>query len=237
MNGKIISFDDYKNTGMIIADDGVQYSFDGKDWIERYAPKAGDNVDFMFNGTGSINRISYQASQSQASTPPSLLKEPQKQSISTTPKLEDYGRPDHSQHDENIGTLYLAESNYGIVDWTKKVFRNYATFTGRARRKEYWLFYLATIILSVVFGFMEGLFGALLDIGTGDEAISPLILVLVFFIPTIAVATRRLHDTGRSGWWQLLWFIPIIGWIILVVFLAQQTSPQNNQWGLPAKRV
>lgn len=84
---------------------------------------------------------------------------------------------------------------------------------------------------------MEGFFGGLLGIGTGDEAISPLILALVFFIPTIAVATRRLHDTGRSGWWQLLWFIPIIGWIVLVVFLAQQTSPQNNQWGLPAKRV
>ena len=237
MNGKIINFDDYKNTGIIIADDGVQYSFDGKDWIERYAPKAGDNVDFMFNGTGSINRISYQSSQSQASTPPSLLKEPQSQNISTTPELKDYDRPENSQHDENIGSLYLEESNYGIVDWTKKVFSNYATFTGRARRKEYWLFYLATILLSLVFGFMEGFFGALLGIGTGDEAISPLILALVFFIPTIAVATRRLHDTGRSGWWQLLWFIPIIGWIVLVVFLVQQTSPQNNQWGLPAKRV
>lgn len=240
MQGKIINFNDYENKGTIIADDGIQYEFSGDDWQEQYSPKAGDNVDFMFNGSGSINRISYQYNQSQASTstpPPSLIKKPKNDSVPATREFGVNDRPEPIQYDESTESLYLVESSYGIVEWTKKVLRNYATFTGRARRKEYWLFYLATILLSIIFGFMEGFFSALMGTGLDGDAISPLILGLFFFIPTIAVAARRLHDTGRSGWWQLLYFIPIIGWIVLIIFLAQETSSETNEWGSPAKRV
>lgn len=62
-----------------------------------------------------------------------------------------------------------------------------------------------------------------------------IIVSLALFIPSLALGTRRLHDTGKSGWWQLLWIIPIIGWIVIIVFLAQETSPADNQFGAPAQ--
>lgn len=238
MYGKIISFNEYENAGVVIADDGVQYVFNGNDWTEQYAPKAGNNVDFMFDGMGSVNRISYQPNQSQTSIPPSLHKTSQDRNLLATQEFSNHDTSINNSYNGSSENLYSKESNYGMVEWTKKVLSNYATFEGRARRKEYWLFYLATIIISIAFGFIEGFMSGLMGSASmEDTAISPIILALVFFIPTIAVGTRRLHDTGRSGWWQLLWFIPIIGWIVLIVFFAQQTSPQTNQWGFPAKQI
>ena len=122
-----------------------------------------------------------------------------------------------------------AEANYSIVDWFKKGLRNYTNFSGRARRKEFWFFTLAQFILvfiamildSIIFGSDTGLFYVL--------------VVLGLFIPSLSVAIRRLHDTSRSGWWFLLTLIPLIGTIILIVFLASDTKPESNQWGLPAK--
>ncbi|TXD98328.1 DUF805 domain-containing protein [Psychrobacter frigidicola] len=121
------------------------------------------------------------------------------------------------------------ESNYGMIDWFKKGLRNYATFSGRARRKEYWYFVLVQSILmiiamildSIVFGSEMGLFYAVVGLG--------------LFLPSIAVAIRRLHDTSRSGWWFLISIVPLIGSIILVIFLASDTKPETNRWGLPAK--
>lgn len=73
VQGKIISFSEQDNSGVVIADDGIQYSFNGSNWIEQYLPKAGDNIDFNFDSdTGAINRISYQANQPSVNTPPPI---------------------------------------------------------------------------------------------------------------------------------------------------------------------
>lgn len=238
VQGKIISFNEYENSGIIIADDGIQYVFSGSEWTERYSPKAGDNVDFMFDGMGSINRVSYQPNKSYTTTPPLLHKAPQDKGVTTSQEFGANNRVNNNQHNNRIESLYIEESNYGIIDWTKKAFNNYATFSGRARRKEYWLFYLATIIIAMAFGFIEGFSKGVMGIGSMDDtSISSLILTLVFFIPTIAAGSRRLHDIGRSGWWQLLWCIPLIGWIIIIILLAKDTSPQTNEWGSPARRL
>ena len=70
VQGKIISFNEQDNSGIIIADDGSQYAFGGHSWTEQYAPKAGDNINFSFDSdTGGINRLSYQANQNYAATP------------------------------------------------------------------------------------------------------------------------------------------------------------------------
>ena len=124
---------------------------------------------------------------------------------------------------------YAAEVNYGMFDWFKKGLRNYVNFSGRARRKEYWCFVLvqigliviAMVLDSIIFGSETGLFYVVLGLG--------------LFLPSVAVAIRRLHDTNRSGWWFLLSFIPLIGSLILVIFLASDTKLETNQWGLPAK--
>lgn len=89
-------------------------------------------------------------------------------------------------------------------------FTKYVDFSGRAGLSEYWWFALFTLIVSVVLSMFSQSLGNVFSLAT--------------LLPSIAVGTRRLHDTNRTGWWQLLWFVPIIGWIVLIVFLAQQSK-------------
>ena len=136
----------------------------------------------------------------------------------TPPPLPDAAVNNHS-----------VEANYGILDWFKKCLRNYSNFSGRARRKEYWYFvlvqmgllFIAMVLDSIIFDAETGLFY--------------IVVVLGLFLPSLAVTVRRLHDTSRSGWWFFISILPLIGSIILLVFLASDTKPESNQWGPPAK--
>jgi uncharacterized membrane protein YhaH (DUF805 family) len=103
------------------------------------------------------------------------------------------------------------------------VLKNYAGFSGRARRTEYWMFFLFNLIITLV-----------LDaIGMAIKQGSLLggIYGLAVLIPGIAVAVRRLHDTGRSGWWLFIGLIPIVGTIVLIVFMATEGQPGDNEYG------
>jgi len=115
--------------------------------------------------------------------------------------------------------------NYFIDCLTKK----YACFSGRARRQEYWLFVLFNFIASTILKFIAG---ALISMtGLAVLAIIPLLYSLAVLIPGFAVLFRRLHDTGRSGWWWLIGFIPLIGIIVLIVFCCLDSQPGENQYG------
>lgn len=108
------------------------------------------------------------------------------------------------------------------MEWYLKVLRQYADFTGRARRKEFWMFTLVSVIISLVLALIDsqlplGILGA--------------IYALAVVLPSLAVGARRLHDTGRTGWWQLLSLIPIIGTIVLIVFWATDGDPEPNAHG------
>jgi uncharacterized membrane protein YhaH (DUF805 family) len=107
-------------------------------------------------------------------------------------------------------------------------FSKYATFSGRAARPEYWYWVLFTVLASIIFVLIE--LNASVDAGQALDAIFNIATV----IPSIAVAARRLHDTDRSGWWQLLLFIPVIGWILLLIWLCQPGTPGANRFGSPA---
>lgn len=133
------------------------------------------------------------------------------------------------QASQVMNPIWATEENYGMVDWTKKCLNNYANFSGRARRKEYWLFYLATVILYFVVGILEAILRTKGIIGG--------LIGLALFIPTLAVTVRRLHDVNKSGWWIFINLIPLIGWIIFTVWLATDTRPETNQWGAPARRL
>jgi uncharacterized membrane protein YhaH (DUF805 family) len=109
------------------------------------------------------------------------------------------------------------------MEWYLKVIQNYVGFSGRARRKEYWMFTLFSIIISIALSIIEIIIG-LPSVLTG-------LYSLAVLIPSLAVGVRRLHDTGRSGWWLLLSLIPLIGTIILIVFLAEDGKPGDNQYG------
>ena len=106
---------------------------------------------------------------------------------------------------------------------------NYFNFSGRGSRSEYWWFVLACMI--------AGLIGAVIDVATGRHFVESLVS-LATIIPNLAAAARRLHDTDRSGWWQLLAFVPLIGLIVLFVWLATGGTPGANRFGAqPARAI
>ncbi|SFV61680.1 Integral membrane protein [hydrothermal vent metagenome] len=111
----------------------------------------------------------------------------------------------------------------------------YAQFDGRASRSEFWYFalfyFLADLVAAVIDAFVLSPM-----LGMTPEQISQggylqMILVLGLFIPSIALAVRRLHDIGKSGWWYLLVFIPFIGWVVLIYFYVLDSQPGTNQYG------
>jgi len=109
-------------------------------------------------------------------------------------------------------------------------FSNYANFNGRARRSEFWWFFLFVLIAQVVVQTLVALV-----VGTDSVLYSLLVFVLaiVLAIPLYAAGSRRMHDTGKSGWLQLLVLIPCVGGIIMIVLWAQAGNPAENQYGAP----
>jgi uncharacterized membrane protein YhaH (DUF805 family) len=107
------------------------------------------------------------------------------------------------------------------MDYFIGVLKKYADFNGRARRKEYWMFILVSIIINVVLAIFS------------MDTVS-MIFSLALLVPNISVGARRLHDTGRSGWWQLIYFVPLIGMVVMIVFLVQD-SHDDNDYGVNPK--
>ncbi len=129
------------------------------------------------------------------------------------------------------------ESNYNMIDWWKKVMlKNYANFTGRARRAEYWYFALMNFILIIPF-YVIGLIGILNDNTTLSVMGMGLygIVVLATIVPTLAVSARRLHDINKSGWFYLFVFIPLIGGILILVWFFTDGDRFTNNYGSDPK--
>src|SRR5512139_3311951 len=112
------------------------------------------------------------------------------------------------------------------MDWYLGVLKKYTEFTGRARRKEYWMFVLFNIIISVVLSIIDRVIGNP-EMGLG---ILGTLYALAVLLPSLAVGVRRLHDTGRSGWWLLIGLVPVVGAVVLLVFFVLD-SEYDNQYG------
>ncbi len=119
----------------------------------------------------------------------------------------------------------------GFVEAVQSCFRQYVGFSGRARRSEYWWFFLFTVLVSMVASVLDSIFGTMSD--TTNVGVIGTIASLALLLPSIAVAIRRLHDTSRSGWWILIGLIPIVGWIILIVFYCQDSHGDNEHGPSP----
>ena len=109
------------------------------------------------------------------------------------------------------------------MEWYLAVLKQYAVFSGRARRKEYWMFCLFNLIIAIVLAVIEGV--------VGSPGIVGMIYSLAVLVPSIAVGIRRLHDTGRTGWWLLIALIPLIGAIVLIIFTVQDSDEGDNAYG------
>jgi uncharacterized membrane protein YhaH (DUF805 family) len=107
--------------------------------------------------------------------------------------------------------------------WKKVVLENYANFEGRARRAELWWYVLAGVCISIVFNILMAI--------ASFFFIFSLIYGLAVLIPGLAVGCRRLHDLGKSGWWLLIGLIPLVGYIILIIWACRDSQPGVNAYG------
>lgn len=115
-----------------------------------------------------------------------------------------------------------------FVNFYLDVWKNYFNFSDRATRQQYWMFALFNLIIVLILGVIDGVLGLGADAGIG---LLGGIYSLAILIPSIAVTVRRLHDMGRSGWWLLLWLIPLIGVIVIFIFTLLDSQPATNEWG------
>lgn len=106
--------------------------------------------------------------------------------------------------------------------------QQFANFEGRNARTQYWMFILFYVIFYIACMIVDNILG---------KPILSSIYSIVLLVPSIAAATRRLHDTGRSGWWQLIGIIPLLGVIVLIVFLAQDSAAGDNEYGANPKQA
>lgn len=121
------------------------------------------------------------------------------------------------------------------MNWYLKCWKQYADFSGRARRKEYWIFSLINYIIIFFLYILQ-----IVMIESTLWLIFPIIFFLyavAVFLPGLAVNIRRLHDIGKSGWWYLIYLIPIIGAICLTVLMCLDSEPGENQWGENPKEI
>lgn len=116
------------------------------------------------------------------------------------------------------------------MDWMTLPLKRYADFSGRSRRKEYWMFVLGVFIAAIVIGIIEGILGLNQMVG-GTYGPLTLLLFLAVIIPGIAVQVRRFHDQDKSGWFVLLGLIPLLGGLIVLVFMCLEGTRGPNRFG------
>jgi uncharacterized membrane protein YhaH (DUF805 family) len=123
------------------------------------------------------------------------------------------------------------------MEWYLLVWKRYAEFNGRSRRKEYWMFALFNMLVAL----LVYIPAILLTLAKSWTGMALLVLFVVYtlagFIPSLAVGVRRLHDTGKSGWWFLISLIPLAGGIIFLVFMVLDGNPGINEYGPNPKLV
>jgi len=118
------------------------------------------------------------------------------------------------------------------MSWYLEVLKKYAVFSGRARRREYWMFVLVSAAIALVLAFVDSQIGLMSEAGYG---VLSGIYSLAIFVPALAVVVRRLHDTDRSGMWYFIALVPIIGGFALLYFCVQDSNAGMNQYGANPK--
>ena len=117
------------------------------------------------------------------------------------------------------------------MHWYIDVLKKYTVFSGRARRKEFWMFFLFSAIISILLAVIDEFMGWQFEMGGDILGFLSTLYYVAVIVPYLAVIIRRLHDTERTGWWILIAFIPIVGVLVLLVFLILQGTRGENRYG------
>ncbi|KOG28562.1 DUF805 domain-containing protein [Streptomyces resistomycificus] len=108
------------------------------------------------------------------------------------------------------------------MSWFIEALKKYAVFSGRARRKEYWMYTLFVSIIYIVLAIVSA---------AAKQPLIAVVFYLAILLPSLAVTVRRLHDTNRTGWWVLIGLVPLVGAIVMLVFLCSDSEPGANKYG------
>jgi uncharacterized membrane protein YhaH (DUF805 family) len=229
MQGKILDFSIQRSSGLIAGDDGKRYSFNSSEWNGQAIPVNGMLVDFETDALG--NAVAIYTVNSSYTVNPTISAHPSTVLAKTTPttSTSDTTTPASNRFRAAMAYLFAppddkTEEQYHPMDWYQKCIWNYVNFKGRARRKEFWFFTLAYSVIIMI--------GILL---AGSDSFFVNMFALLLLLPTLAASARRLHDTGRSGWWTLISVLPLIGVVVLIYWWAQEGQTQANAYGAPVK--
>lgn len=226
MRGEVLHYDEGQGFGFITGSDGSRYTFTREDLRREAAMSKGTQVEFQPSGGQARDVFAIRA---QLGSAPAAQ--------STTQPTQHFGR------DAVAGSAPSASASAGPEStglWSyfwRGITSNYANFRGRARRKEYWgfyLFWIAFFVLAAVAGLVADSAAGSLDVyGDIPAGVVTAIVgfVLVTLIPCIAVTVRRQHDIGLSGWFFLLILVPYVGNLIIFVFSLIPTQTHENKWG------
>lgn len=217
MRGEVLHYDETQGFGFIAGTDGKRYPFAREDLRRQTQLTKGDTVEFQPDGGHARNVFSVRTQFDGTQTTTPLASQP-----------HHFGRVAADEPPASTGLW-----GYFMRGMTT----NYANFRGRARRKEYWgffLFSLITMALLTIAGL--GVDATLGNLDTGNEfpvvtITMPILFWLVVIIPSVAMAIRRQHDIGLSGWFYLLILLPSIGSVILFVFALIPSQKYKNKWG------
>lgn len=120
----------------------------------------------------------------------------------------------------------MTQSEPSAFSYFVKAFKKYVDFSGRARRREYWFFILFYLLISFGLGILDSIMGTFSQ--EASMGFLGTLFALASFLPSLAVAVRRLHDINRSGWWMLIALVPLVGAIVLLVFFCQDSKESNG---------
>lgn len=205
MKGQILDFS-IQAGGLISSEDGKRYPFKNEEWKEQGIPTRGMKVDFDVDEDGQAVAVYKALGASSTGGVATVL-----QNASQT-------------RNEN-GQLSL------FALFLETLTKRYAQFSGRASKREFWGFMLFRIVAAGAILFVTVI---MFEINESLGSIFTLLywlFAIALVIPDLSVGVRRLHDTGKSGWWYLISVIPLIGWIWLIILWCQASVNEDNQWG------
>ena len=220
MKGKILDFSVTQGGGLILGSDGTRYLFNADQWHGQSLPKVGQDVDFNINDVKKAIEIY-----------PDVFAVTQEFISTSQTNYPSRSYDNYQNLDQN------SFWDYTVAAYTK----NFANFQGRARRREFWgvslVVALITSPVSLTFiWIMNG--GSNVDPLFGQFIILLYLLIcLVNLIPSSALAVRRLHDIGKSGWWYWISLVPIIGGIWILILLCTEGTRGDNRFGADPKAV
>ena len=117
------------------------------------------------------------------------------------------------------------------MQWFTLALSRYAVFSGRSQRAEFWFFMLFSTLIQVALMVLDEVMGWVFLVDGIENGVTSTIALLALLLPTLSVGARRLHDIGKSGWWQLLMFLPVVGFLVLVFFWVRDGQAGQNLYG------